>query len=68
MGTTSSPRVVAFNTGEGWSRDVSEELADEIVQQCAQDGDKVSPLLRGVVERHGNSRTKQLALPPMSAA
>jgi hypothetical protein len=61
-------RVVAFNAGEGWSRDVSEELADEIVQQCAQDGDKVPPLLRGFVDRHGNSRTKQLALPLMSAA
>jgi hypothetical protein len=27
-------RVVAFNTVEGWSRDVSEELADEIARGC----------------------------------
>jgi len=31
-------RVVAFNTAEGWSRDVSEEVADEIAQRCAADG------------------------------
>lgn len=27
--------VVAFNTAEGWSRDVSEEIAEEIAQACA---------------------------------
>jgi hypothetical protein len=26
-------RVVAFNTAEGWSRDVSEEIAEEILQR-----------------------------------
>jgi hypothetical protein len=61
-------RVVAFNTGDGWSRDVSEELADEIVQQCAQDGDEVPLLLQGFVDRHGNGRPVQLALPLIGAA
>jgi hypothetical protein len=33
-GQYSNPvRVVAFNTAEGWSRDVSEEIADEILQR-----------------------------------
>jgi hypothetical protein len=28
-------RVIAFNTAEGWSRDVSEEIADELALACA---------------------------------
>lgn len=61
-------RVVAFNTAEGWSRNVSEEIADEIVQQCAQDGDEVPPFLQGFVDRHGNGRPLQLPLPLIDAA
>jgi len=26
--------VVAFNTAEGWSRDVSEDIADELLQRA----------------------------------
>jgi hypothetical protein len=28
-------RVIGFNTAEGWSRDVSEEVAHELRQRCA---------------------------------
>jgi hypothetical protein len=28
-------RIVAFNTAEGWSRDVSEEVAQILSQRCA---------------------------------
>jgi len=28
-------RIVAFNTAEGWSRDVTEEIAAELAQACA---------------------------------
>jgi hypothetical protein len=28
-------RVIAFNTAEGWSRDVSEEIAEALVEACA---------------------------------
>src|SRR5215467_908490 len=28
-------RVVAFNTDEGWSRDVSDDVADELRTRCA---------------------------------
>lgn len=31
-------RIIAFNAAEGWSRDVSAELADEIVQRSGMDG------------------------------
>src|ERR1700744_400558 len=46
-------RIVAFNSAEGWSRDVSEELADEITQRCTNDGFDVPPYLEGFVDRHG---------------
>jgi Mg-chelatase subunit ChlD len=29
-------RVVAFNTAEGWSRDVTEEIAEELRQRCSE--------------------------------
>src|SRR5258708_27333457 len=29
-------RIVAFNTAEGWSRDVSEEVAQILSQRCAE--------------------------------
>jgi hypothetical protein len=32
-------RVVAFNTAEGWSRDVSEDIANEVLER-AFDGDE----------------------------
>jgi hypothetical protein len=31
-------QVMAFNTAEGWSRDASEEIADEITLRCGMDG------------------------------
>jgi hypothetical protein len=39
-GQYSSPvRVIAFNTAEGWSRDVTEEIAAELGQACAGRGE-----------------------------
>jgi hypothetical protein len=35
-GQYSNPvRVVAFNTAEGWSRDVTEDIARELRQRCS---------------------------------
>jgi hypothetical protein len=56
-------RVVVFNTAEGWSRDVSEELAEEIAQRCAMDGFDIPPSLESFVDRHGSGRPRQLPLP-----
>ena len=61
-------RVVAFNTSEGWSRDVSEESADDIAQRCANDGFDVPPFLEAFVDRHGSGRPVQLPLPLRGAA
>ena len=56
-------RVVVFNTAEGWSRDVSQELADEVAERCAIDGFDIPPSLEGFVDRHGTGRPNRLPLP-----
>jgi hypothetical protein len=32
-------RTLAFNTAEGWSRDVTDEIADELRARCAERGE-----------------------------
>jgi hypothetical protein len=51
-------RVIAFNSAEGWSRDVSAELTDEIVGRCGMDGFDVPPVLQDFVAEHGTHTTK----------
>ncbi|MGX9432179.1 MULTISPECIES: hypothetical protein [Bradyrhizobium] len=52
-GQYSNPvRIVCFNTAEGWSRDVSEEIVAELSQRCAARGE-VPPPLEGLLNRHG---------------
>jgi hypothetical protein len=58
-----SARIVAFNTAEGWSRDVSAEIADEVVERSGQDGFDVPPLLQNFVAEHATRRPLQLPLP-----
>jgi hypothetical protein len=55
-------RVVAFNTDEGWSRDVSDDVADELRERCAQRG-AVPDFLLDFLEAHDNGRPIQLPLP-----
>jgi hypothetical protein len=43
-------RVVAFNTAEGWSRDVSEEIAREIKETSERNGEELSPGLLDWIE------------------
>jgi len=63
-GQYSSPaRIVAFNTAEHWSRDVSEEIADEIAERCAGEGRDVPTKLEAFLDRHGSGRPAQPALP-----
>jgi len=31
--------ALAFNTAEGWSRDVTDEIADELRPRCAERGE-----------------------------
>jgi hypothetical protein len=52
-GQYASPaRVIAFNTTAGWSRDVTEEIARELWQRCADRGEVPGSLL-ALLEHHG---------------
>jgi hypothetical protein len=45
-------RLVAFNTAEGWSRDVTDDVARELRERCAERGE-VPASLQGLLEQHG---------------
>ena len=45
-------RVVAFNTTERWSEDVSGDVAREITRRIGLAGDELPSSLEGFVERH----------------
>ena len=55
-------RVVAFNTAEGWSRDLTDDIADELRQRCAERGE-VPGFLSDFLERHDTGLPIQLPLP-----
>jgi hypothetical protein len=44
-------RIVAFNTAEGWSRDVTEDVAREVLARAIKEGRMLSDHIRGFVER-----------------
>jgi hypothetical protein len=68
-GLFSNPvRVIAFNTAEGWSRDVSETIADEIAERLAAEWHDVPRSLIGFFDRHSNGPPAQLPLPLRGAA
>jgi hypothetical protein len=57
-------RVVAFNIAEGWSRDVSAEVAHELRQRCDLQLRDVPFFLQDFVDRYeGRYRDIQLPLP-----
>jgi hypothetical protein len=55
-------RVVAFNTDEGWPRDVSDDVADELRERCAQRGEAPGFFL-DFLEVHDTGRPVQPPLP-----
>ncbi len=60
-------RVIAFNTAGGWSRDVSEEIADELARRLSLRGEETPAFLEEFLDLHGG-RPAQLALPLRGAA
>jgi hypothetical protein len=61
-------RIVAFNTAERWSCDVSEDIADELGRRLAFQGRDTIPELEEFLERHIGDRPVQLPLPLKGAA
>jgi hypothetical protein len=61
-------RVVAFNTAEGWSRDVSEEIADELRTRINSAYVDVPSSLEDFLDRYAGGRPVQLPLPLKGAA
>lgn len=49
-------RVVAFNTSEGWARDVSEDIALEVYQRATARGDALPDGSREFVQFHVGTR------------
>jgi hypothetical protein len=56
-------RVVAFNMVEGWSRDVSEEIAYDVLDSAYDPGTTLSAGARRFIERHVTTSTKRPAAP-----
>jgi hypothetical protein len=61
-------RVVAFNTAERWSRDVSEEIAYDLLQRATRADREIPEAVEDFVERHAAGRPVQLPLPLRGAA
>jgi len=62
-GQYSAPiRVVAFNTEERWSEDVSEEVAHELRRRCDLQMRDVPSSVQDFVERHEGYAWRQLSL------
>jgi hypothetical protein len=56
-------RIVAFNTTERWSEDVSEDVAREITRRLGLAGDELPSSLEAFVDRHlGSDRQLTLRL------
>src|SRR5260370_42531194 len=53
---SSRVRIVAFNTTEGWSRDVSEEVAQILSQRCAEQRRDLVSSVQEFVDRYQNPR------------
>ena len=55
-------RVVAFNTSERWSEDVSEDVAREIQHRCNLQLSDVPSHLQEFVDRYAAQDTRQFSL------
>jgi len=56
-------RVVAFNTVEGWARDVSEDVAREVVKRAAERGRSLDGLRRFLISYLDERTLAPAALP-----
>ena len=58
-------RVIGFNTAEGWSKDVSEDVARELRQRCGAQDRELPDFLERFVERYTGSSVQ--SRPPIGS-
>jgi hypothetical protein len=58
-------RVVAFNTAEGWSRDVSEDIAGEVLERAFDADDNLSDDTKRFIDRHVTPGEKRSPAPSL---
>jgi hypothetical protein len=56
-------RVVAFNTVQGWSRDVTNDIADDLARWYAEQDREIPPNLEDFIQHHRTAMSEQLPLP-----
>jgi hypothetical protein len=56
-------RVVAFNTAEGWSRDVSEDIAGEVFERAFDADDDLPESTKRFIDRHVTAGGKRPPAP-----
>jgi hypothetical protein len=56
-------RVVAFNTAEGWSQDVSEDIVTEVLERAFDGDDTLSEATKRFVDRHVSPGEKRPPAP-----
>jgi hypothetical protein len=61
-------RVVAFNTAEGWSRDVSEDIAGEVLEQAFDADDNLGEDTKRFIDRHVTPGQKRPPAPSLRRA
>jgi hypothetical protein len=62
-GQYSNPvRVVSFNTVEGWSRDISADVADELRRRCDLQMRDIASNTLDFIERYETASPRQLSL------
>ena len=53
-------RIVAFNTAQGWSRDVTKDIANELQEICAERGETPGSIEEFIREHARRRPTRQL--------
>jgi hypothetical protein len=56
-------RVVSFNTAEGWSRDVSEDIAGEVLERAFDADDNLGEDTKRFIDRHVRTGDKRPPAP-----
>jgi hypothetical protein len=53
--------VISFNTAEGWSQDVSEDIVSELLKRAIDGDDTLSEATKRFIDRHISPGEKRLS-------